>query len=459
VDLTGGGRHSGFSHVHGFLGPRAYLSLGTVARAFANHRRAPFCARHTFARPTRFGARLPAAAMVNDVEEAWVRLTDTDQPPTQEEKDLALRWTAVFPKRVAMARLLLEHGAQWGPDILTAMALGTQPIDPCSEAQLADSVFNAESALSARYQPQAQDVIRAVPARARALQLTWLMLAGKAMRFDEATVSAAILTLDRYYASCREPPTQEQLNTVLLAALCIEMKLSGTDNLFDVDRILTHLTQGRVPLADVFTQEVRTLTRLGFVAGVPGPIALLRGLSFRLGEAMHVASNQAQQSDFHQWQDLAMFLLELVSLDAALAYSYPHALLATAALGASMLCLGPVRLLAPPGGEGAERDHATTLRRTLLACLEGFALKIEGDPAEQALLVEERIFAMWADCECRSSNLSQCYDQVCSKHAEQPWIREPDQQRPASPHFVLAQGLRRFEDLHGYSAASVHIPQ
>jgi len=231
-----------------------------------------------------------------------------------------------------------------------------------------------------------------------------------------------VCTLDRFYASCRTSLPQCELNSVMLAALSIEMKSAGIEaSGIDVSAILNHLSQGRESLPDIFRQEMRMLRRLNFAVGVPGPMCLLQGLSFRLCsnlEANGVVTKQA----FILWKDMATFLLELAVFDADLLYSGAHATLAAAALGVALFATGARALTGGAAGAEAE-EHEALLRTGLAACLDSYAPQ----PGSRWLRErEEKLLQFWKDCaglDGLPGPFSDCYDQLVAKHERSNWLQ------------------------------------
>jgi len=201
-----------------------------------------------------------------------------------------------------------------------------------------------------------------------------MMRSFEILQLDDNLLHAVVLTLDRYYARRVTPMDEALLQRVLLSAVCTEMKITSSME-FPADHwqhLLTHLCQGRVSLAAILRTELDVLSRLGFVVGVPTPLAFLRGLSIRLRAA----------EEAPKWQYLAGFLLELTLFDADLEYTYSHVILAAAALGASY------RAFAAP----AERHQ------DLLEDLSTYLPDTRRSSEVDLFACQEEILTLWVQC-------------------------------------------------------------
>jgi len=205
-----------------------------------------------------------------------------------------------------------------------------------SQADLVESVVQAEHALSERVRPQASDLQRAISLRHRGELINWMMQAFAVMRFDDAFLHSVVLTLDRYYALCAAPIEVQTIQRVLLSAVCTEMKLAGQD--FPTNsrlQALRQLCHGGVSLEAILQTEFEVLSRLSFVVGVPTPVTFLRELGLRLRETGSEEEQQAGKEAFDQ----ALFLLELAFFEPYEEYARPHAFLAAGALSAALRVL------------------------------------------------------------------------------------------------------------------------
>uniref|UniRef100_A0A7R9ZYV8 Uncharacterized protein n=1 Tax=Pyrodinium bahamense TaxID=73915 RepID=A0A7R9ZYV8_9DINO len=240
-------------------------------------------------------------------------------------------------------------------------------------SDVADAVFQAENAFSVRCQPQAAAVTHALPKETRAQVVAWLGMACEATLIDDTLLHGAVLTLDRYAASCGEPVDEMRLLRLSLASLCTEMKLTNEDDFPSGhwQRVLLHLSQGRELLPGVLEAEADMLRRLRFVVGVPTPLTFLNGLALRLSEPPQQFDGSSAQGRGRRLDDgrpgpttrvgalclvLARLLTELALYDADLEYRYYPAVLAAGALGAALLAVGPE----VAGGGAAEDAFAGT---------------------------------------------------------------------------------------------------
>jgi hypothetical protein len=242
-----------------------------------------------------------------------------------------------------------------------------------------DSVLQSEHSLSQRSQPCPSDFSRpgcGAPApRRRAELIAWMMQAFEILSFDDALLHSVVLTLDRYYAKSLAPMDDTLLHRVLLSAVCTEMKTASAEE-FPIGQwqtLLTHLCQGRVSLQAILRTELEVLSRLGFVVGIPTPLCFLRGLSIRLRE----------EAEAPKWLSLASFLLELAVFDTDLEYSYPHVVLAAAALGCSLRVLTP----------------GTQHYKDLLEDVTAYCVDFEARISEDILLTcQEELLTLWLQC-------------------------------------------------------------
>lgn len=459
ADVAGCGRRSGFTHLHGFLGPRSYCLLGTVAPELSSQRvhRAPFAATALYERRTGPMRRLLSAAMRNDREEAWVHLVDRARAPAQAEKDAALAWTLKYPARRSMAMLLRRHGARSNHELE-------------AESGHVDMVFEMEHSQSARHALSSRDIAVAMAPRCRAEVISWLTRACDAARLEDPLLAGAVLTLDRYYAARRTAVEDGALHRLTLAALCTEMKLAGAEagpaaQPAQRAQILVHLAQGRETMKSILETEAALLSTLGFRAGVVTPTSLLRSLAYQfLGGVRALAVENCPTSSCSHvkrveegvaaWGDLASFLVELAMYDAELEYRYAPAVLATAALGAALLCLGSSQLFAPQVCAACplpefNRECTEGLHGMLLAELDGGGLEQPEAAGELLKRCEGDLLDVWAECSAGSSPWTECYARLCGKYARLTQVA--DGQGGAA---AALDGLARFGDLYGHPAGS-----
>lgn len=190
-----------------------------------------------------------------------------------------------------------------------------------------DSVLRAEHALSERWRPKAADVAASLSNKQRAQLVAWMLQTFDVLALDDALFHSATLTLDRYYAGHPGPVDQADLECLILSAVCTEFKTSGGGDWPESrwKQMITHLSQGRIPLLQILQNESEMLSRLGYVVSLPTPLSFLQSLGIRLrGDAQAPA-----------WLALATFLLELALLDPELEYRWSHSHLAAGALRAA----------------------------------------------------------------------------------------------------------------------------
>jgi hypothetical protein len=262
-----------------------------------------------------------------------------------------------------------------------------------SLSDVADSVMQAEHAQSERHRPCAAHLGRAMTARRRGELVSWMVQAFDALQFTDDILHSTVLTLDRYYARRKTPIQDTSLQKVLLAAVCTEMKLASSTNFppGNWQRVVAHLCQGRLHLPSILKAEREVLSSLGFVVGVPTPLTFLHGLGLRLEEA-------ASTTEASQWLSSALFLLELALFEPRVQYSYPHAVLAAAALSAALhACGAPVeRHQALLEDLSAYCPHVPHLDEAVAAC-------------------EEELITLWLQSSKSENNLGDFYTRLEAK--------------------------------------------
>eukprot|EP00927_Polykrikos_kofoidii_P019541 TRINITY_DN19148_c0_g1_i1.p1 TRINITY_DN19148_c0_g1~~TRINITY_DN19148_c0_g1_i1.p1 ORF type:complete len:508 (+),score=58.43 TRINITY_DN19148_c0_g1_i1:140-1663(+) len=469
VDLVGGGRRPGFTHMHGFLGPRGYCVLGTASLQFADRSRTRFNANALFVRHAVPMRRLLAAAMRNNIDEVWIRLRgmSTGSLAEQQEKDLALRWTSLFPTRRSMARLLEKHGAN------RDRATSLDSVATGGAFDYADTVFRAEHAMSVSCAPAAADVSAGLPKEKRATVISWILTACSAVSLDDALTAGTTLTLDRYYATRKSKPVSEgELHLLTLASLCAEMKLTEIELTQPSRQILIRLSQGQVSFDTISRAERRLVRDVDSRADVPTPIRLMRLLLHPLQEVVRIlmrdsrlaCRNHAKRSvdtvhAFPKWGAVASLLLELAMFDVDLAHGVVPSVLAASALGAALLCIGahgvadvPVPQAADWQGDDAECTAG--LHEAVVACLESWSSGADFC-TDEIRSCEERLFVLWMDCAFGLSQWSSNYTALCARHKSR-FSRTRIATTPADGggccfSEVLRWGVVRFETLYGGS--------
>jgi len=262
-----------------------------------------------------------------------------------------------------------------------------------SLADVVDSVMQVEHSQSKRHRPSASDVLMAMSARRRAQLITWMAQAFEALQFDDMILHSTVLTLDRYYAGRSTPIEDSLLQTVLLAAVCTELKMASSEDFppGHWQRVVAHLCQGRVSLAAILRTEREVLCRLGFVVGVPTSLTFLRGLALRLRDA-------TAQAEVAQWLTTAVSLLELSLLDTEIQYGHSHAALAAGALSAALrVC-------------GAPSQRREELLEDLMAYCPGLCRA-----EDEVAICEEALLKLWIKCADGSSCWSEFYPRLQAK--------------------------------------------
>jgi len=304
-----------------------------------------------------------------------------------------------------------------------------------SLADIADSVFQAEHALSERWRPRASELLTAMTPKRRAELINWMLQAFDILQFDDMLLHNVVLTLDRYCSRRATPLDEAALQRVLLSAVCTEMKTANADDfpLGQWQHLLLHLCQGRVSLTVILRTECEVLKRLGFVVGVPTPLAFLRSLALRL------RGRESQAPVL----SLAVFLLELALFDAQLEYSYPHVVLAAGALGAALW----TSRAAPEHHEGLVEDLA--------------AYCPDVDEAEKLLVAcEEELLTLWFQCAMGVNEWTPFFGPLQAKfgrHARHQVVAQgpPHDVRPRWPARNDSNSCPRVTPLHGGAHVSI----
>lgn len=254
-----------------------------------------------------------------------------------------------------------------------------------SLADIADSVIQTEHALSQGARPCATDIVMAITPQHRGELINWMVLAFDLIHLDDSMLHSVVLTLDRYYARRASPIEVTAMQRLLMAAVCMEMKLAGETEYPQShrDRLLAHLCHGRFSTAAILKAEFDMLRALGFVAGVPTPVTFLREFVLRLDEE-GTCINEALQ--------LALFMLELALFAPETQYGQPHVILAAGALSAALRALD-----APPS------QHEALVEDLPIFCPD---IHLIGDVV---LDCEESLLNHWLMCSNDSITWGQFY--------------------------------------------------
>jgi len=197
-------------------------------------------------------------------------------------------------------------------------------------AESVDSILRAQYDLSERERPKPHRVVKALSIRQRADLLIWIMQAFSVLGVDDSMVHGVALNIDRLVATYGGESNLPHgcLQCILLAVVCTEFKTDGFSDHPDKEwkQILWHMCRGQIPMNQILRTELRVLSRLGYVVGLPTPLTFLRGLTAHL----------RQEDQAGRWISLANFLLEVAMLEPEVQHGLPHAFLAAGALAASL---------------------------------------------------------------------------------------------------------------------------
>mmetsp|Transcript_106962 Transcript_106962/g.300829 ORF Transcript_106962/g.300829 Transcript_106962/m.300829 type:complete len:485 (+) Transcript_106962:3-1457(+) len=455
VDVVGAGSRPGFNYLHGFLCPRSFCIVCSTRKEFRRLQRNGFDSRLLYTHRASLMRNLFCAVFRNDVEEAWVRLSDPERQPTQKERDEALRWTAMFSRRHSMYQLLVHFGAD------TAKADKMTKVDDL--AHIADAVFKFEYQQSLRYMPCPADVVRALPANRRADVIMWLSQACESVRLEDTVVACVVLTLDRYFAADSSRHLDEKkLLQLTLAALSTEMKLSKSSACQQShrERILNHLSQGVVSLRSIWQEEADVLVKLDFLAALPTPMSFLQTLvhHFRSGFEL-MFGQKLHNGGYKAWATVALFLTHLAVYDVELEYRYPHAVLAYASLGVALLCLGSEAVIEADANQQDEfADITNELHEGLVADCASRCPDTAPGCKDMLRDCEDSLLNFWAECAHGSSPWSGCYAYLRQTFGNITTPCRPKSATDMSDQetciLILSDGFLRFQALHGVPASA-----
>jgi hypothetical protein len=373
--------------------------------------------------------QLLAATMREDVEEVWVRLTSTQHVLSLDEIYDAYGWAIQFQKRVAISTLLERHGAS-----REGLQQRRKPEKVRRAASYMDSVFK----VSPPFQGVSRDITYAVSVSRRAQVLGWLVRVCDAFGLDSKLMVDTALRLDRYYAArgsgrrCQSAVAECELHSLTLAALCSEMRLA---KLTTMHEILERLGQGQVSLQDILKTEAEMFVQTGYFVKVTTTMTFLKDMVHHIrGGFLKLLGG------FNHLESISSFLVDLALFDVDLAYRYPKPVLAAAALGCALLCVGAKAVGARglgDGGEAAcvspgtskgdsdakegERELTTGLHEVIVSFLVNRCpeqVDNFGTPYETRLReCQNSLLQFWRECERSSSYLSVCYEHLCGKYA------------------------------------------
>mmetsp|Transcript_84558 Transcript_84558/g.244293 ORF Transcript_84558/g.244293 Transcript_84558/m.244293 type:complete len:423 (-) Transcript_84558:533-1801(-) len=326
LDLVGGSKHFWLTHMHGFLGPRAYHALSMVASPYRSSRRAAFSARDCFRSRCPLGENILASVLRGDADEAWILLTEVARPPTQTSKDQALAWTTMHGQ-AAMRQLLLQHGARDQMD--TQGWLDDQGFE--------DEAFIKMCQTSMRHKPSPSDVLRGWSVEERAREIA--RVGGMASVVPLGTIFRAVLLADRFFAAAGEAAKGECPSDVVSVCFGLTVKIDGRASSGVMRRI-----HGPMSRAEISRLERLILPKVGCELDVPSPEALLDGLCARTLDAAESLFQGGQQLDRQTCKNVASNILLSAIMDPHVFYMHSPIVLVAAALACAIVCcrdMGP----------------------------------------------------------------------------------------------------------------------
>mmetsp|Transcript_19412 Transcript_19412/g.49966 ORF Transcript_19412/g.49966 Transcript_19412/m.49966 type:complete len:444 (+) Transcript_19412:59-1390(+) len=320
-----------------------------------------------------------------------------------------------------VARSVRELGRSENPDIAIAGVLG----------DLVDSVLRAEHQLSERVRPRGETQLSAAIGRGKRAELVnWMVQAFTALRFDDAILHSIVLTLDRYYTTCSASSDTSNVQSVLLGAVCTEMKLAGADEFppGHWQRVLCHICHGQVELSSILKSEYEVLARLNFQVGAPTPLAFARELGCGAPPDAEIGRGAVE---------LASFLLELALFDPTLQYCRPHVLLAGGALSAALRVM---EVETPSLRQGCREAREAIFQDLMFYDPENLRVA-----EQEALCCEGELLVLWLTCSEGHGNLEWAlfYPTVEGK------FRGRDQLRSVASNEVIASAVRACGEARG----------
>jgi len=319
-----------------------------------------------------------------------------------------------------IARNVRELGRSDDPDIAIDGVLG----------DLVDTVLRAEHQLSELVRPKGGTQLSAALGRGKRAELVhWMVQAFTALRFDDAILHSIVLTLDRYYTTCSASSDTSNVQSVLLGAVCTEMKLAGADEFppGHWQRVLCHICHGQVELSSILKSEYEVLARLNFQVGTPTPLTFARQLG-RGAPDVEVGRGAI---------DLASFLLELALFDPALQYCRAHVLLAGGALSAALRVM---EVETPSLRKGCREAREAIFQDLTVYDPE----KLRG-AEQEALCCEEELLDSWLTCAEGHGNL----EWVAFYPFIEDKFRSRGQLRGVASKDIIASALRACGEAHG----------
>jgi len=313
LDVVGGSKGFWFTHVQGFLGPRAYHALSMAASSYGSARRAPYLARECLRRPSLFAEHILAAVVRNNVDEVWIRLTEAGRAPDQASKDQALLWTSLHGE-AAMHQLLLQHGA-------LEMSKMHGWLD---EQQFEAEAFLRQCQASERHRPDPSRVLQFWSLEERSRDIMGMA------RLDivpRGTVFKAVWLADRFFAAAEGLSEGEDPRRIMLVCLGLAAKVDGHG--VGIGRRI----QAAMPAREIAGLERRILRATGYELDVPTQEALLESVCPRIFDA----AESLIRLDRKLCMNVACVILCSATMDPRVLYMWPPVVLATVALGCAIL--------------------------------------------------------------------------------------------------------------------------
>jgi hypothetical protein len=267
-----------------------------------------------------------------------------------------------------------------------------EALDACM-TDIVDSVMQAEYEQAERHMPCVKDILRVMSTRRRGELVSWMVQAFEALSFTDEILHSTVHLLDRYYAKLSAPLPDSALHKTLLGAVCTQMKLESNTDFPSGhwQRVVAHLSQGRLSVPTILTAERGMLATLNFAVGIPTPLTFLQGLGVRIRqEAAHIESSR--------WISTALFILELALFEPKVQYAYSHAVLAAAALNAALRTCG-----APP------EKHDQVLEDLSIYC------PVPPHTNETIVACEEDLLTLWLQSSRGENGLGDFYIRLEAK--------------------------------------------
>mmetsp|Transcript_95102 Transcript_95102/g.273811 ORF Transcript_95102/g.273811 Transcript_95102/m.273811 type:complete len:454 (+) Transcript_95102:57-1418(+) len=269
-----------------------------------------------------------------------------------------------------LARSLADLSGDANPELAVEATLGA----------LTDTAMRAEHELSECSRPSTSDLLNAVAPQHRAELINWMMQAFDVLRFDPGLLHSVILTMDRYFIRRAKPVDVTEMQKLLLAIVCTEMKMAGAGEFppGHWQRVLAHLCHYRIELPEILAAEYEVLSCMGFDVGIPTAFTFLRELAVR---------PRCDDGDLRAIIfDLAMFFLDLCVFEPDVQYGYSHCILAGGAFAAALRVLD---------ADVLRRDRCADLREQLFDNLMAYGVRADRTLEAAVFGCEAEILELW----------------------------------------------------------------